>query len=69
MIKFKFSGLIENTGLSYREISKLTGVSHVTLMRLAKAKSHLDYNVTVDILEKLSRYFKCKSITELIEIK
>lgn len=69
MITYKFRKLFEESGKSLREIAKDVGVSHVTLARLAQAKSSNDYNVGADVLDKLSKYFECKNINELIELK
>lgn len=68
-LKYKFSEIIEKSGLSYRRIAIDTRLSHPTIMRLAKAKTPDDYNVSADILERLCKYFGCKSLNELVEYR
>lgn len=46
----------QNTKMTYAKIAKEAGVSRVTLSRMSSRKG---YSVTVDILEKLCRYFEC----------
>lgn len=68
-LKYKFAEVIKKSELSYRRIAIDTGLSHPTIMRLAKAKSPGDYNVSADILERLCKYFGCKSLNELVEYR
>ena len=69
MIKYNIAKLIKKSGQSYRAIARATGISHPTLLRLANANSSKDYNVTVDVLEKLCVFFECNSIEDLIEYR
>lgn len=62
MVKYNFKALIadkefhENRRITYDEITQKTGISRQTLTKLATKKGH---NVTVDIVEKLCRFFNC----------
>lgn len=61
-IKFKLKEQIaekefrERRVLSLKEIAEETGIHRVTLSKLANNKK---YNVGIDTLEKLCRYFGC----------
>ncbi len=70
MIKYNLKTLIaekkrrENRNITYREISSRTGISKVTLSKIARRPG---YNTAVSIVEKLCLYFKC-SPNDLITI-
>jgi putative transcriptional regulator len=54
----------ENRNITYREISGHTGISKVTLSKIAQSKG---YDTAVSIVEKLCLFFKCTP-NELITI-
>jgi putative transcriptional regulator len=62
MIKYNLKALIaekeirENRNITYREISSHTGISKVTLSKIAQRKG---YDTAVSIVERLCLYFKC----------
>lgn len=60
---------MEKSGKSLREIAKEIDVSHVTLARLMKARTLDDYNLGAEVVDKLCKYFKCKSITDILIFK
>jgi putative transcriptional regulator len=70
MIKYNLKSLIaekeikENRNITYREISGHTGISKVTLSKIAQGKG---YNTAVSIVERLCLFFKCTP-NELITI-
>ncbi len=70
MIKYNLKVLIaekkirENRNITYREISGETGISKVTLSKIAQRRG---YDTAVSIIEKLCLYFKCTP-NELITI-
>ncbi len=70
MVKYNLKTLIaekkrrENRNITYREISSRTGISKVTLSKIARKPG---YNTAVSIVEKLCLYFKC-SPNDLITI-
>ncbi len=70
MIKYNLKALIaekkirENRNITYREISGHTGISKVTLSKIAQSKG---YDTAVSIVEKLCLFFKCTP-NELITI-
>jgi putative transcriptional regulator len=70
MIKYNFKTLIaekkhkEKRNITYREISNRTGISKVTLSKIAKRPG---YDTAVSIVERLCLYFNC-SPNELITI-
>lgn len=70
MIKYNLKALIaekeikENRNITYREISGQTGISKVTLSKIAQRKG---YDTAVSIVERLCLYFKCTP-NELITI-
>jgi putative transcriptional regulator len=70
MIKYNFKTLIsekefrENRKITYREISGQTGISKVTLSKIAKRRG---YDTAVSIVERLCLYFNCTP-NELITI-
>ena len=61
MIKYNLKSLIaekeikENRNITYREISGHTGISKVTLSKIAQGKG---YNTAVSIVERLCLFFK-----------
>ena len=70
MIKYNLKALIaekeirENRNITYREISGQTGISKVTLSKIAQRKG---YDTAVSIVERLCLLFKCTP-NELITI-
>lgn len=68
-IKFKLKERIadkefrERSIVSLKQIAAATGIHRVTLSKLSNNK---DYNVSVETLEKLCRYFEC-GIGDLVE--
>jgi len=70
MIKYNLKTLIaekklrENRNITYREISGQTGISKVTLSKIAKRRG---YDTAVSIVERLCLYFQCTP-NELISI-
>ncbi len=70
MIKYNLKTLIsekklrEMRKITYREISGYTGISKVTLSKIAQRKG---YDTAVSIVEKLCLYFNCTP-NELISI-
>lgn len=70
MIKYNLKALIaekkimESRNITYREISSHTGISKVTLSKIAQSKG---YDTAVSIVEKLCLFFKCTP-NELITI-
>ncbi len=70
MIKYNLKALIadkefrENRKVTYADISKNTGISKVTLSKIAKRRG---YDTAVSNIEKLCLYFNC-DINELITI-
>ncbi len=63
MIQFHFKRLLadkefrEKRLITLFEISKETGISRVTLSKIANSRG--EYNTTSDIIEKLCLYFGC----------
>ena len=63
MIQFHFKKLLaekefrEKRTISIREVAKKTGISRVTLSKIANSKG--DYNTATDLLERLCLYFGC----------
>lgn len=70
MIKYNLKALIadkefeENRKITYDDISKETGISKVTLSKIAKRRG---YDTAVSNVEKLCLFFNC-DITDLITI-
>lgn len=58
MIYYKISELLKSSGKSYRQLAKDTGISYVTISKLANAVTNEDYEVCTGILDKLCAYFK-----------
>jgi putative transcriptional regulator len=69
MIRYKFKALIEEKSfrekrkITYKEITKATGIGHTTLSALAAKPG---YVTTTAILDKLCAFFEC-STSDLIE--
>lgn len=70
MIKYNLKALIadkefqENRKITYDDISRETGISKVTLSKIAKRRG---YDTAVSNVEKLCLYFKC-DLNDLITI-
>ncbi len=70
MVKLNFKALLadkefrENRKIQYEEISQHTGISRQTLSRIATKRG---YNLTLDTIERLCKYFGCK-IEEFVMI-
>ena len=43
--------------ISYRELAKEVGISHASLWKMSTGQK---YNPTLDMLDKLCHFFKCK---------
>ena len=69
MLRFKIKELIskksfnENRRITIGEVAEETGVSRVTLSKMANQRG---YNTVTDNLDKLCIYFDCE-ISELVE--
>ena len=63
MIQFHFKQLLadkefkEKRSFSILEVAEKTGISRVTISKIANSKG--DYNTTTDHIEKLCLYFEC----------
>jgi putative transcriptional regulator len=63
MIQFHFKQLLadkefkEKRSISILEVAEKTGISRVTISKIANSKG--DYNTTTDHIEKLCLYFGC----------
>ncbi len=70
MIKIRLNQLIREKqaewrkDITYRELSKETGIAQSTLVRLRKGKTQ---RVDLNVLDSLCKYFKCRSINEILE--
>ena len=60
MIFYKIGTLIKKEDRSIRQIAKDMGISHVSLSRIAKAKTPDDYIICSDVIDKMCRYFNCQ---------
>jgi len=58
MIKFKIGELVKQQGLSGRQLAIQAGISPNTAALLIKAKTHKDYNVSMDIIDKVCAVLK-----------
>jgi len=68
MIRYKIKDLMQKKALqekkiTYKDVALATGISEVTLSRLANNK----HNATGDVIEKICKYFNCK-FDDLMEI-
>lgn len=69
VIKIKLQELIKKRGyesMSYRKLSKEIGISHLPLWKMAKGEP---YNPSLEMLDKLCQFFKCKPGDILARIK
>ena len=60
VIEIKLRELIKKKGyesVSYRKLAKQVGISHLPLWKMVKGEP---YNPSLDMLDKLCRFFKCK---------
>ena len=60
VIKMRLQELIKEKGyegVSYRKLAQEIGISHLPLWKMAKGES---YNPSLEMLDKLCRFFKCK---------
>lgn len=60
MIKYKICELANSKGYSARKLATEAGIGHNTAALLMKARTHHDYNVGADILDKLCHALKCQ---------
>lgn len=60
MIVYKIGQLAKLRGLSARQLAAAAGISPNTAALLIKAKSHRDYNVSADVLDKICNVFGCR---------
>ena len=69
MLRFLFKELLaekefrEKRVITILEVARETGISRMTLSKLA---NHRGYNPTAEVLDKLCTYFQCK-IEQLVE--
>lgn len=66
VIEIKLRELIKKKGyegVSYRKLSKEIGISHLPLWKMVNGE---EYNPSLEMLDKLCRFFKCKP-GELLE--
>ena len=69
MLRFLFKELLaekefrEKRVITILEVARETGISRMTLSKLA---NHRSYNPTAEVLDKLCTYFQCK-IEQLVE--
>lgn len=68
MIYLKISEFLKKSGKSYRELSKETGLSYVTISRLANAQTQTDYDFGISVLDKICSFFG-KQPAELLSFK
>ena len=60
VIKIKLAEIIKESkykDLSYRELAKEIGISHLPLWKMAMEKP---YNPSLDMIDKLCDFFKCR---------
>ncbi len=65
MIQYTFNKLLKKSGLSYRGLAEEMekrgiGVHYMTLFQLSKAKTHKDYNLCAETIERICAYFRCQ---------
>lgn len=60
MIKYRIKEMVDKEGLSGRQFALKAGISHNTAALLIKAKSQKDYNVSIDVLDRVCRALKCQ---------
>lgn len=65
MIEFKLDDLIWQHRTTAEEVRKATGISSATLSNIRTGKNK---NVSINTLNLLCRYFKCK-VSDIIEYK
>lgn len=68
MIKYKIGKMADQRGFSARGLAKEAQISPNTVAMLMKAKTHKDYNVCADVIDKICRVLKCK-LGDLLEYK
>ncbi len=68
MIRYKIRNLAIKQGYSARKLAAEAGIGHNTAALLMKAKTHEDYNVSVDILDKVCRVLRCQP-SDILEYK
>lgn len=60
VIEIKLRELIKKKGyegVSYRKLAKEIGISHLPIWKMANGEA---YNPSLEMLDKLCRFFKCK---------
>lgn len=60
VIRIKINEIIKKSAfshMSYRELAKAIGVSHGPLWKMAKGEP---YNPSLEMIDKLCAFFKCK---------
>lgn len=58
MIYYSIGKRIKESGVSYRKLAEVIGLSYATIANLANAKNQDDYEVSSYALDKLCAYFK-----------
>jgi DNA-binding Xre family transcriptional regulator len=60
VIEFKLNELLKKKGLedwSYRKLAKAIGISHLPVWKMLNGEK---YNPSLDMLDKLCKFFKCE---------
>lgn len=68
MITYKIGNMAKLRGLSARQLAVKAGISPNTAALLIKAKSHKDYNVCTDVLDKICNTLEC-SLKDILEYR
>lgn len=68
MIKYSIGKLVKKKGLSARGLAAKAGISPNTAALLIKAKSHEDYNVTADVIDRICYVLGCR-VEDILEHK
>lgn len=69
VIKMRLQKVIDEKGYkgwSYRKLSKAIGISHLPLYKMLTGQP---YNPSLDMLDKLCRFFRCKPGDILEQVK
>jgi DNA-binding Xre family transcriptional regulator len=60
MITYKIGIMAKTKGFSARKLATAAGISPNTAALLIKARSHKDYNVCADVLDKVCAVLNCR---------
>jgi len=66
MITYRIQELTEKKGISARELARLTGLSHSTCASLVKAKTSSEFNISLQVVDKLCAALNCKPTNILV---